>query len=339
MISNPKLSIIVPIYQVEKYICNCVDSILNQNYGDFELLLVDDGSFDSSGKICDELSKKDLRIKVFHKKNSGVSSARNLGLIEAKGDYVFFVDADDWIEKDSLSILKNHKLEYYDLIHFGYSIIGTNKSVIKESVPDMERGFSIKEYLSMNVFEHVLWVYFFKREIIVSNNLFFNTEVKLAEDWDFIIRYLNHIRFVYLLNQKIYCYFNRVGSASHSKISIDTFNHNLIIVESFLINSSKYIDKKFIYKETQKLLSYYLSNVAYIEMSVVEKMNTIDLYRKIFIKYSILTKIDFLLYFKFILPFISFNIYVNMYKLYKKIYMAFKNIRNVSNFREVLKFK
>ena len=96
----PKLSIIVPVYKVEQYINKCIDSILNQTFTDFELILVDDGSPDNCGKICDEYAQKDERVRVIHKENGGVSSARNLGIDEAKGEYVSFIDPDDWIDLD-----------------------------------------------------------------------------------------------------------------------------------------------------------------------------------------------------------------------------------------------
>ena len=96
----PKISVIVPVYNVEKYLRKCIESILNQTFREFELILVDDGSTDSSGKICDEYALKDSRIKVIHKENGGASSARNAGLDVAKGEYIGFVDSDDWIEMD-----------------------------------------------------------------------------------------------------------------------------------------------------------------------------------------------------------------------------------------------
>lgn len=103
----PEISIIVPVYRVEKYLDRCVNSILNQTFTDFELILVDDGSPDRCPFMCDEWGKKDHRIKVIHKKNGGLSSARNAGLEIYQGRYVFFVDSDDWIEKNALDILYN----------------------------------------------------------------------------------------------------------------------------------------------------------------------------------------------------------------------------------------
>lgn len=97
--NNPKISVIVPVYNAEKYLHRCIDSILNQTFPDFELLLIDDGSKDQSGEICDEYAKKDSRVKVFHKENGGVSSARNVGIDNAVGEYICFCDSDDWVEK------------------------------------------------------------------------------------------------------------------------------------------------------------------------------------------------------------------------------------------------
>ena len=92
------ISVIVPVYNAEKYLCRCIDSILAQTYKDFELLLIDDGSKDSSGAICDEYAAKDSRVRVFHKENGGVGFARNVGLDHAQGDWVTFVDSDDWVD-------------------------------------------------------------------------------------------------------------------------------------------------------------------------------------------------------------------------------------------------
>ena len=103
--NNPKISVIVPVYNVEKYLHKCIDSILVQTFTDFELLLIDDGSTDKSGDICDEYAVKDARVRVFHTENRGVSAARNHGLREASGDWICFVDSDDWVENCYLEYL------------------------------------------------------------------------------------------------------------------------------------------------------------------------------------------------------------------------------------------
>ena len=96
----PLISVIVPVYKVEPYLARCIDSILAQTFTDFELILIDDGSPDNCGRICDEYSQKNNRIQVIHKENGGLSSARNAGMEICKGDYIYFIDSDDWIEPD-----------------------------------------------------------------------------------------------------------------------------------------------------------------------------------------------------------------------------------------------
>ncbi len=102
-----KISVIIPVYNVEPYIRKCIDSVINQTYINLEIILVDDGSTDNSGKVCDEYATKDKRVKVLHKRNGGVSSAKNAGLKEVTGKYLGFVDSDDWIEPEMYEILYN----------------------------------------------------------------------------------------------------------------------------------------------------------------------------------------------------------------------------------------
>lgn len=119
-----KVSIIVPVYKAEPYIRKCIDSILSQTFTNFELLLIDDGSPDNCGKICDEYAELDTRVHVFHKENGGVSAARNLGLDHAKGDYVCFIDSDDWIDPDMLETLIGwEQKKQTDLLFFGLKYV------------------------------------------------------------------------------------------------------------------------------------------------------------------------------------------------------------------------
>lgn len=123
------ISIIVPVYNVEKYLRRCIDSILNQTYHNLDVILIDDGSTDESGKICDEYACKDNRIRVIHKPNGGLSSARNIGIDNAKGDYIGFVDSDDWVEPEMFYILKKN-LEEYDA-----DVSDINAKVVKDEFP------------------------------------------------------------------------------------------------------------------------------------------------------------------------------------------------------------
>lgn len=143
----PKLSVIVPVYNVEQYIHKCVDSILSQTYADFELILVNDGSPDNCGKICDEYASKDNRVKVIHKQNGGVSEARNVSLDAAKGEYISFIDPDDWIDKDmyeqTLGYMADNDL---DIVCFDVEEVRTNKSFVRYKY-DGNKSFTAHEAL------------------------------------------------------------------------------------------------------------------------------------------------------------------------------------------------
>lgn len=109
---DPMISVIVPIYNVEKYLARCVDSIVNQTYKNLEIILVDDGSPDRCPQVCDDYAEKDSRIKVVHKKNGGLSDARNAGMAVATGEYISFIDSDDWIETSMFELLLNNIFQY-----------------------------------------------------------------------------------------------------------------------------------------------------------------------------------------------------------------------------------
>ena len=117
---NPLISVIVPIYNVEKYLARCVDSIVNQTYKNLEIILVDDGSPDRCPQMCDDYAEKDSRIKVVHKKNGGLSDARNAGMAVATGEYISFIDSDDWIETSMFELLLNNIFQYDCEIHYSF---------------------------------------------------------------------------------------------------------------------------------------------------------------------------------------------------------------------------
>lgn len=149
---HPQISIVVAVYKAERYIRRCIDSIITQSYADFELLLIDDGSPDNSGVICDEYAAKDNRVRVFHKENGGVSSARQVGLENAKGQYVIHVDPDDWVDSDMLESLYSKAIQDdADMVICDYYISGKSDIIIKQNISDTNPTKLLSEYLLQNL--------------------------------------------------------------------------------------------------------------------------------------------------------------------------------------------
>ena len=147
MDKQPAVSVIVPVYKAENYLCHCVDSLLAQTFPDFEILLIDDGSPDHSGDICDEYARKDSRVRVFHKENEGVSSTRQCGIDNAKGEYTIHADPDDWVEPDMLEELyKKAKEEDADVVICDfYEDIGDKRKYIRQQPSALDHKTVLRE--------------------------------------------------------------------------------------------------------------------------------------------------------------------------------------------------
>lgn len=217
---RPIISIIVPVYNVEAYLRQCLDSILSQTFTAWELILVDDGSPDGSGAICDEYAAKDSRVRVFHIPNGGVSNARNVGMEAAKGDWITFIDSDDWVGEDFLDSLyapinKNPNIEFVhgEMQNF---IEGVGLSYYRCIKPYMGND---KAYLLKSFDGHIASK-LYKKEIITNHRLKFDINIILSEDYIFNTDYIKHINY-YCFNQTTgYFYRQRADSATKKKTSI-----------------------------------------------------------------------------------------------------------------------
>ena len=196
---NPSISIIVPVYNAEKTLNRCVDSILSQTFQDWELLLIDDGSTDRSGEFCDKYASKDQRIKVFHKTNSGVSSARNIGLDYAKGEWVVFVDADDFVKEPYLTHLLEHSQKQVDLV-ISYAEIHDGNDIRKESYPSKlvdDTNFE-SMFIENDMHWHTSpWSKLYKRSIIEKHHLRFCEGMHIGEDAVFLYSYMLYSNKIY----------------------------------------------------------------------------------------------------------------------------------------------
>ena len=257
----PKISVIVPIYKVEAYLRQCVESILKQTYTNFELILVDDGSPDRCPIICDEYAKTDDRVIVVHKQNGGLSSARNAGLNAATGDYVLFVDSDDYIDPTTIeSCVTLIQSLNCDALKFEYKIVrGLEKPVkspnnIKDShfqiftiSDEKKKNAFLLEYLFTYKVKWESWSWLIKKSVIDEHNLrFYDNKIIFAEDLYFSLLLIMYCEKIVISDLKLYNYRLRNGSimqrANSSKINE-------------LNNLSKFIYE--LLKEDFKLDEYY----------------------------------------------------------------------------------
>lgn len=210
------ISIIVPVYKVEKYLSACIDSILAQTYTKFELILINDGSPDNSGKICDEYARKDSRIKVIHQANSGVTKARATGINQASGTFVTFVDPDDYIPKDSIEILYSGISPDVDIV-VG-KIENTNDSPINDSEPETTEILNIESFTSLQLSQYHIGATakLFRKDLFNGFILDIPREIVRGEDWIMNIRLcFNSTRSVRIINKIVYVYTIHATSITH----------------------------------------------------------------------------------------------------------------------------
>ena len=208
---NPFVSVIVPVYKVERYLPRCIESILAQTYTNFELILVDDGTPDRSGIICDRYADKDSRIKVIHKENGGVSSARNAGIDIAQGEWITFIDSDDWVSKTYFESFFESSHFDIDLIVGSYEVRKvratlntTEDKIIKiSSLPKNQTSAASVFY---DFIFTVPWSKMFKTEILIQKNIRFMQGVKWGEDTIFVTDYMMNCENILFVGKPIYYY-------------------------------------------------------------------------------------------------------------------------------------
>lgn len=306
-----KLSIIVPVYNVEKYLRECIHSILNQKFQDFELILVNDGSTDSSRLICDEYSKKDTRIKVIHKENGGLSSARNAGIDIANGIYLSFVDSDDWINENM----------YIDMLEKAYT---NNANIIVCNVMLMNKEGVEQPYT--NIKSDILFTRtealseLFKNEILLFSacnkiyrrELFHDLRYKegiILEDMDLAYKLFNKVNQVYYVHIPFYHY-------RYNDSSILRSEFNLKRLDEYIVRKEMYEFYAKHYPELADLVYYYLCNTGSYLYALVSKSSSfheqkysylIDYNKKILKKLLINRKVKNKMRFKILLFYLAPN--------------------------------
>lgn len=209
-----KISIIIPIFNSERELNRCVDSVLNQNFKDFEIILINDGSTDRSGFICEEYKKKDNRISIVHCENGGVSKARNIGLSRANGEFIMFMDSDDWIESNTLEVLYKN-IDGRELIIYGFVYdLYKKETLIRSSIKSTLSDYNIN---NSNISEKFRYLFntidfssscnkLFKGSIIRNNNIMFNENMGIFEDLYFNIKVLKKVNDIKIIHNVLYHY-------------------------------------------------------------------------------------------------------------------------------------
>lgn len=235
------LSIIIPVYNVEKYLHNCISSILRQRFTDYELLLIDDGSTDTSGEICDRCAAEDPRIRVFHEKNGGPSRARNIGLKAAEGQYVQFVDADDELYPDSLGAMAQRVTDASpELIMAQANTVDAEGNVLKRLALRAIGETSIPEILGSLDYEekavllHYLWNKWYRKDIIIHNALAFDEGERLGEDFLFNSQFVRFCGRIVLADTLLYKYYKRNNGSLSGKFVPDELRRRRRMDGAFL---------------------------------------------------------------------------------------------------------
>ena len=269
---NDLISIIVPVFNAEKYLVQCIDSLINQTYINLEILLIDDGSADNSGKICDEYAKLDNRIKVIHKNNGGVSSARNFGLDIEKGEYITFIDSDDFVAPNYCEELILNMTSDIDMVVLGLKKFSNEKCTL---IPHrMKSGIYNWEQLSEFVIDdgsmsgftlHSACAVLFKRQIIIDNKLLFHPDIRYNEDGLFCTQYFFCCQKNIYVDYKNAIYYYRTNPISATHTSNPLSSHYLDSMDKIQKILQSYNDsyQNIAIQLTRRLVSTTLSKVLY----------------------------------------------------------------------------
>lgn len=289
----PKISVVIPVYNVENYLHRCVDSVLNQTFQDFEIILINDGSKDSSGEICDEYAKQDKRIKVIHKKNARVSAARNDGIRMAKGKYLSFIDSDDWIEPEMYQEMVNKAEELnLDIIMCDYK--KKSKDYEEKRTQPIRGGYYSKDDIKKELFNCLImfdyiefpptisnWVCLFNLEFLKKHNLYYDEDIHYSEDSILGSKIMFHAKnFYYLKGCHFYNYFYNPNSTTNT-YNGKKWNAYLEINERLIKYFGKANEFDFSRQIKINMLYFTLNSLGQIQYSGCDKEERLDRIKKI----------------------------------------------------------
>ena len=257
-----EISVVIPVYLTEPYLARCIDSVLVQSFRDFELILVDDGSPDKCGEICEAYAKKDNRVKVIHQANSGVSVARNHGLEVATGSYVVFIDSDDWVDENYLMTISKSDA---DFVAHSFSTFGEDGRLINRQCNQNGRFDVNKESILMFLNRGILGYTVCKRfsmDIIRRHKVRFNKDINHTEDTLFVLDYLEYAETAEIENEDHYCY---IRYATRSTLSNGATLDRLAMI----CTANGIICSRFFPKDSKEYEQLFYSRVGYGYMSYI----------------------------------------------------------------------
>ena len=259
-----KFSVIIPIYKVEKYLHECVDSVLSQTYTDYEIILVDDGSPDDCPKMCDEYAKQDNRIKVVHQANAGLACARNSGIKVATGEYIVCIDSDDYLKDSSiLQKIADKAVDGVDVVLHGYQKLFESTNTLGEcDVPILKGRCSaadmLKEVLLNNTYCGTAWTKAVKLSILHENGIEFRPGM-ISEDIDWYLHLLCYAKTFDSINEVAIIYRQRPGSISHAP-KLNSLTDNLWILETWPEKFKNLIEDQEMVKSMLSVMAFYYAN-------------------------------------------------------------------------------
>ena len=321
------ISIIVPVYNAEKTIKKCIDSILAQTYRNFELILINDGSRDSSLNILKEYENTDERIVVISQENSGVSVARNKGIDSAKGDYIIFVDSDDYIRENALEVLKGEieKNSKLDMVISGFCMIKNNEEKFYSNLLENKNFNNLDFLLNEKLFNFIStpWGKIYKAKIIKDNNIRFNEALSLGEDTIFVLEYLKYIQEIKFIKENLFFINETQGSLSRRN-RLDIFENIMIIYDK-----AKDVLKYRKEYDFNKIVPFYIRNIKICINTAVafkwkekeykelcNKIRNMEDFKNISLKNVYLNKYDKII----------FTLLKNKHIYLLKIFLKFKNM-------------
>ena len=262
------VSIIVPVYKVEQYLKRCMDSVLNQTYKNIEVILVDDGSPDNCPALCDEYAKIDSRVRVIHKENGGLSSARNVALDSVKGDYIFFVDSDDWLALDTLEVLNEYLEKDYDMISFQRTYLTEEKVVEKgEKNP---KDMDVSQYIDASFlgrYDFFVTTKIFKTEVF--NNVRF-LEGRNYEDLEIMHRLFLNMKKVVGLDYFLYYYWKGNEGAITNTITMKNIKDHYLSANEIYHASKKYLEDRG--KDSSNIVAWYKVELVQLYIDYLKSM-------------------------------------------------------------------